>query len=179
MLSFFQGLAEVLLNVGSWFLPFSVLREYEGGVLLRLGRFKRTLGPGFVWHMPFGVDEVLKVNTAFDTMTTQDQGFTSADDVSIAVNLAVGYRITDVQRFLLEVEDADTVVIDATAGVIRQLACQRTWAQLRAPEFEEEAFKLVRKRAFKFGVTVDSLFFRTLTKLGVREGAILVLGRPN
>jgi len=179
MLSFFQGLAEVLLNVGSWFLPFSVLREYEGGVLLRLGRFKRTLGPGFVWHMPFGVDEVLKVNTAFDTMTTQDQGFTSADDVPIAVNLAVGYRITDVQRFLLEVEDADTVVIDATAGVIRQLACQRTWAQLRAPEFEEEAFKLVRKRAFKFGVTVDSLFFRTLTKLGLREGAILVLGRPN
>lgn len=177
MTSFFQGLADVLLQFGGWLVPFSVLREYEGGVLLRFGRFQRVLGPGFVWHWPMGIDEILKVNVAFDTMTTHDAGFTTLDGVSVAAAVAVGYRITDVQRFIVDVEDADSVVVDATSGTLRQLASQRTWAQIRDAEFEEEVYKAVRKRAFKYGVTVDSVFFRTLTKLGLKEGAMLLLGR--
>ena len=178
-LSLFEGLWAVLSKFGDWFIPWSVLREYEGGVLLRLGRFQKVVGPGFVWHWPFGIDEVLKINTAFDTMTTHDAGFTTLDGVPVAATVSVGYRITDVQKFVLEVEDADSVVVDATSGTLRSLAATRTWEQLKASEFEEETYKAVRKRAFKFGVTVDSVFFRTLTRLGLKEGTILVLGRTS
>ena len=174
MLSFFQGLAEVLLNVGSWFLPFTVLREYERGVLLRLGRFCKEVGPGWIWHWPFGFDEVVKANVAFDTTSLVEQVMTTSDGVSVVLSITVGYRITDIKKFLIDVEDADTVVVDAAAGVLQHMVNARTWEEVRSADFQEAVHKEARKRGFRFGVTLENVYFKSLVKLSLREGSLAV-----
>ena len=174
MLSLFQGLAQVITDFGEWLLPFSVLKEYEGGILLHLGRVKGVLGPGFVWHWPFGMEEVLKVNTAFDTRVVNCQGLATRDGVQVSMSVAVGYRITDVRKFLIDVEDTETVMVDATAGTLYESVTSRVWDDVRAVTFTDEVYRTVRRRAFKYGITVESVFFRSFVRLGLREGAIFV-----
>lgn len=81
-----------------------VLKEYERGVVFRLGRVIPTKGPGLVIVIP-GIDRIVRVSTRVVVLDVEKQDVITRDNVSVAVNAVVYFRVVDPQKAILSVED--------------------------------------------------------------------------
>ena len=111
----------VIVLLGAWFaLGLYEVDQQERAVVLRLGEFHETKGPGLRWN-PRLFDEVNKVNvTRVRTHTTQGLMLTEDENI-VDVNLSVQYVISDPQRFLLEVRDPEISLTHATDSALRHV----------------------------------------------------------
>jgi regulator of protease activity HflC (stomatin/prohibitin superfamily) len=82
-----------------------VLKEYERGVVFRLGSaLKNVKGPGLVLIIPFGIDRMVKVDMRVMTMDVPPQDVITRDNVSVKVNAVVYLRVVDARCAILEVD---------------------------------------------------------------------------
>lgn len=81
-----------------------ILREYERGVVFRLGRLRGPLGPGLVRVLP-GVDSLVRVDLRVVTLTIPPQEVITRDNVPARVNAVVMFRVTDPVRSVMAVEN--------------------------------------------------------------------------
>ncbi len=81
-----------------------VLREYERGVVFRLGRLVGSKGPGLIILIPF-VDRMEKVSLRTVAMDIPSQDVITKDNVSVKVNAVLYFRVMDPSRAINEVED--------------------------------------------------------------------------
>jgi len=81
-----------------------ILREYERGVIFRLGRLIGAKGPGIIFIIP-GVDKLLRISLRTVTMDIPPQDVITRDNVSIKVNAVVYFRVMDPNKAVVEVEN--------------------------------------------------------------------------
>jgi regulator of protease activity HflC (stomatin/prohibitin superfamily) len=81
-----------------------ILREYERGVIFRLGRLIGAKGPGIIFIIP-GVDKLLRISLRLVTMDVPSQDVITRDNVSIKVNAVVYFRVVDPNKAVVEVEN--------------------------------------------------------------------------
>jgi regulator of protease activity HflC (stomatin/prohibitin superfamily) len=81
-----------------------VFREYERGVLFRLGRLVGVKGPGLVLIVPF-IDRMVRVSLRIVTMDVPPQDVITKDNVSVKVNAVVYYRVFLPDKAIVVVED--------------------------------------------------------------------------
>lgn len=81
-----------------------ILREYERGVIFRLGRLIGAKGPGIIFIIP-GVDKLLRISLRTVTMDIPPQDVITRDNVSIKVNAVIYFRVIDPNRAVVEVEN--------------------------------------------------------------------------
>ena len=81
-----------------------ILKEYERGVVLRLGRFHMTKGPGLRFIIPW-IDRMTKIPIRIVTMDVPSQEVITKDNVSVKVNAVVYFRVMDPEKAFLEVEE--------------------------------------------------------------------------
>jgi len=81
-----------------------VLKEYERGVIFRLGRIIGVKGPGLIILIPV-VDKMVKVSLRLVTTDMDPQDVITRDNVSVAVNAVIYYRVMDPEKAIVEVEN--------------------------------------------------------------------------
>lgn len=81
-----------------------VLREYERGVVFRLGRLVGAKGPGLILLIPI-IDRMTKVSLRTVTMDIPPQDVITKDNVSIKVNAVLYFRVIEAEKAVVEVED--------------------------------------------------------------------------
>lgn len=81
-----------------------VLREYERGVIFRLGRVIGAKGPGLFLLIPV-IDRMVRVSLRTVAMDIPPQDIITKDNVSIKVNAVLYFRVLDSQKAIVEVED--------------------------------------------------------------------------
>jgi len=82
-----------------------ILREYERGVVFRLGRvLKSTKGPGLVIIIPV-IDKLIRVSLRLVAMDVPPQDVITKDNVSIKVNAVIYFRVMDPNNAIIEVEN--------------------------------------------------------------------------
>jgi regulator of protease activity HflC (stomatin/prohibitin superfamily) len=81
-----------------------ILREYERGVIFRLGRIIKTKGPGLIILIPI-IDKMVKVSLRLVTMDVPSQDVITRDNVSVKVDAVVYFRVMDPNRATIEVEN--------------------------------------------------------------------------
>jgi len=81
-----------------------VLREYERGVIFRLGRVIKTKGPGLIILIPV-IDKMVKVSLRLVTMDVPSQDVITRDNVSVKVDAVVYFRVMDPTKATIEVEN--------------------------------------------------------------------------
>lgn len=86
--------------------PVAVIDPDQGGVLLRMGRLKRTLGPGWYWKVPF-VDKVRKVTVSEQTIDMPNQTVGTLDGRMVTASGYIRYRIVDPAKAILGLYDYD------------------------------------------------------------------------
>jgi regulator of protease activity HflC (stomatin/prohibitin superfamily) len=81
-----------------------ILREYERGVIFRLGRLSGTRGPGLILLIPF-VEKMVKVGLRTIAFDVPPQDVITRDNVSVKVNAVIYFRVVEPGRAIVEVED--------------------------------------------------------------------------
>ncbi len=81
-----------------------VVKEYERGVIFRLGRVIGAKGPGLFFIIPI-VDRMIKVDLRTVTLDVPSQEAITADNVTVKVNAVVYFRVIDPVDAIIQVED--------------------------------------------------------------------------
>src|SRR2546426_12318760 len=83
----------------------NVLREYERGVIFRLGRLlPAPKGPGLIWVL-WPIDRIVRISLRTITLDVPTQDVITSDNVSVKVNAVVYFRVVDPSRAVVEVEN--------------------------------------------------------------------------
>ncbi|MFQ5928538.1 MAG: slipin family protein [Acidobacteriota bacterium] len=81
-----------------------ILREYQRGVIFRLGRMVKARGPGVIYVIPF-IERLLRIDLRMITMDIPPQDAITRDNVSAKVDAVLYFRVLDANRAVREVEN--------------------------------------------------------------------------
>jgi regulator of protease activity HflC (stomatin/prohibitin superfamily) len=94
----------IILGVMILVSAIKVLKEYERGVIFRLGRLAGSKGPGIFLIIPM-IDRMVKVSLRTVAMDVPPQDVITRDNVSVKVNAVLYFRVMDPSKAIVEVED--------------------------------------------------------------------------
>jgi regulator of protease activity HflC (stomatin/prohibitin superfamily) len=97
----FSGIV-IFVLVALIFTGIRVLNEYERGVVLTLGRYTGTKGPGLVWVWPV-IQRMSRVDLRTIVMDVPPQDVITRDNVTVKVNAVVYFRVVDPSLAILQV----------------------------------------------------------------------------
>ena len=81
-----------------------ITREYERGVIFRLGRFAGIRGPGLFLIIPF-IDKMIKLDLRVVTLDVPAQEVITRDNIPITVDAVLYFKVSDPQKATIEVEN--------------------------------------------------------------------------
>ncbi len=136
-----------------------VIDTYEEGVVLRLGKYSRTIGEGWHFMAPFGIDKVIKDTVVRRTAYLSVQSLTSKDGKAVNLSPIVIYKIRNIRRWELEVDDASDAIRDITYGLNDQLCAETLWVDIYTEKYAEKLTQLVKKDGTDWGASIVKVKF--------------------
>src|SRR4051812_45106022 len=97
-----------------------VLREYERGVVFRLGRLVDQRGPGLVLLIPF-VDRMVRISLRTVTLKIPPQDLITRDNVPARVTAVTYFRVVDANRAVVEVENFEAATSQIAQTTLRSV----------------------------------------------------------
>lgn len=98
-----------------------VIPEYERGIVFRLGRALEPKGPGLIIIIPF-IDRIVRVPMRTIVLDVPKQDVITRDNVSVAVNAVVYFRVLDPSKAILQVEDFMFATAQLAQTTLRSVA---------------------------------------------------------
>jgi regulator of protease activity HflC (stomatin/prohibitin superfamily) len=120
----------VLLLIG-FALAVRIVRQYEKGVLFRLGRLEGSRAPGLRLIIPV-VDVLHKVSLRIVTMPIQSQGIITRDNVSVDVSAVAYFRVVDAVKSVVAIENVHAAINQIAQTTLRKVVGQHTLDQTLA-----------------------------------------------
>lgn len=118
------GTIIILLLVVFFFVnAIKVLREYERGVVFRLGRLIAVKGPGLIILIPI-IDKMVTVSLRTVVLDVPPQDVITSDNVSIKVNAVVYFRVMEPQKAIVAVENYMTATSQISQTTLRSVLGQ-------------------------------------------------------
>jgi regulator of protease activity HflC (stomatin/prohibitin superfamily) len=109
----FLGLTAAAMSV-------RVLREYERGVVFRLGRLMDQRGPGLLLLIP-SIDRLVRISLRTVTLTIPPQEIITRDNIPARVTAVAYYRVIDPNRAVTEVENFDGATMQIAQTSLRSI----------------------------------------------------------
>ncbi|MDQ2726904.1 MAG: slipin family protein [Actinomycetota bacterium] len=106
-------------------LAVKVIKQYEQGVVFRLGRVLGPRGPGLRLIVPFG-DVLHRVSLRIVTMPIQSQGIITQDNVSVDVSAVAYYRVVDAVKSVVAIENVRSAIDQIAQTTLRKVVGQHT-----------------------------------------------------
>ncbi len=172
------GIALVIFFFSSWF----TIGPEEVGVVLRFGKYVRTVNPGLNFKWPFGIETVYKVpvqrqlkqefgfrtlragvRTQYSGRPYKEESLMLTGDLNAAeVEWIVQYRIADPYKYLFKVRNAETTFRDINEAVMREIIGDRTVNEVLTvgrQEIASAAEVMVQELAnqYETGIKVDQI----------------------
>lgn len=104
----------------NWFFGIYQVEERNQAVVLRLGKYHETLGPGLRWNAPL-IDQVIVENVTEVRHWNSRGPMLTQDENIVEVPINVQYNIKDVELFVLNVKNPDISLINASDSAIRHV----------------------------------------------------------
>ena len=114
----------VLLLLGL-VLAVRIVKQYEQGVLFRLGRVLGVRPPGFRMIIPF-IDVLHRVSLRIITMPIQSQGIITRDNVSVDVSAVAYFRVVDAVKSVVAIENVYAAIDQIAQTTLRKVVGQHT-----------------------------------------------------
>jgi regulator of protease activity HflC (stomatin/prohibitin superfamily) len=134
-----------------------VVKEYERGVIFRLGRVRGgPKGPGLFILLP-GIDRMVKVDLRIVTMDVPPQDVITRDNVPARVNAVVYFRVIDPNRSVLEVENHVLATSQISQTTLRSVLGQKDLDNLliNREEINEELQRIIDEQTDPWGIKVS------------------------
>jgi len=97
-----------------------VLREYERGVVFRLGRLMEKRGPGLVLLIPT-IDRMVRVSLRTITLTVPPQEVITRDNIPVRVTAVTYYRVVDPNNAVTQVENFHNATLQIAQTTLRSI----------------------------------------------------------
>ncbi len=135
-----------------------ILREYERGVVFRLGRLIPVKGPGLVIIWPI-IDKLVKVSLRTVTMDVPPQDIITKDNITVKVNAVVYFRVVDPAKAVTEVEDYFYATSQIAQTTLRSILGQSQLDDLltKRDELNAELQKVIDFQTEPWGVKVTAV----------------------
>jgi regulator of protease activity HflC (stomatin/prohibitin superfamily) len=132
-----------------------ILREYERGVIFRLGRIIAAKGPGLIILIP-GIDKMVKVDLRTVTLDVPPQDIITRDNVSVKVSAVVYFRVLDPIKAIVEVADFHFATSQLAQTTLRSVCGQGELDNLLAErdEINDRIQTILDKDTEPWGVKV-------------------------
>jgi regulator of protease activity HflC (stomatin/prohibitin superfamily) len=139
-------------------LAVKVLREYERGVVFRLGRLIATKGPGLILLIPL-IDRMERVDLRTVTLNIPPQEVITRDNVPSSVNAVAYFRVVDANRAIVEVENFLLATSQIAQTALRSVLGKAELDQLLAERerLNEELQKIIDESTEPWGVKVTAV----------------------
>jgi regulator of protease activity HflC (stomatin/prohibitin superfamily) len=135
-----------------------ILREYERGVIFRLGRLSRAKGPGLITLIPI-VDRMVKVDLRVVVLAVPKQAMMTRDNVPVTVDAVVYFRVVEPQAALTKVENflgATSLIAQTTLrSVIGQAELDELLSQ--RDRINQRLQEIIDRRTDPWGIKVTGV----------------------
>ncbi len=157
MLPFNAGAITIIL-IGLFILAnaIRILREYERGIIFRLGRLIGSKGPGLILLIPI-IDKMVKVSLRTVTMDVPSQDVITRDNVSVKVNAVIYFRVIDPSKAIVQVEDFLYATSQISQTTLRSVLGQVELDDLLAnrEKINQELTKIIDAQTEPWGIKVS------------------------
>jgi regulator of protease activity HflC (stomatin/prohibitin superfamily) len=135
-----------------------ILREYERGVIFRLGRLTGARGPGVILLIPF-VEKMVKVGLRTIAYDVPPQDIITKDNVSVKVNAVLYFRVVDPGRAIVEVEDYMYATSQLAQTTLRSVLGQSELDQLlsQRDEINSQLQDILDRQTDPWGIKVSTV----------------------
>jgi regulator of protease activity HflC (stomatin/prohibitin superfamily) len=135
-----------------------ILREYERGVIFRLGKLLRAKGPGLVLLIPI-VDRMVRVDLRVITIDVPKQDMMTRDNVPVSVDAVLYFRIVDGEAAIVKVENflrATSLIAQTT---LRSIVGQAELDELLAAreKLNKELQDIIDRQTDPWGIKVTAV----------------------
>jgi regulator of protease activity HflC (stomatin/prohibitin superfamily) len=134
-----------------------VVKQYERGVVLRLGKLRSEVrGPGFTMIVPF-VDRLQKVNMQIVTMPVPGQEGITRDNVTVRVDAVVYFKVVDAADAVIRVEDYRFAVAQMAQTSLRSIIGKSELDDLLSnrEKLNQGLELMIDSPAVEWGVSID------------------------
>jgi regulator of protease activity HflC (stomatin/prohibitin superfamily) len=133
-----------------------ILREYEVGVIFRLGRYIGNRGPGFVLIIP-GIEKMVRVDKRTRTIDVPPQDLITKDNVPVKVNAVLYFRVADPAKSVLEIENYRFATLQISQTTLRSILGQAELDDLLAKreKINEELQHVIDDLTEPWGIKVS------------------------
>ncbi len=135
-----------------------ILREYERGVVFRLGRIIPVKGPGLVIIIPI-IDKLVRVSLRTVTMDVPPQDIITRDNITVKVNAVIYFRVIGPIKAITEVEDFYYATSQIAQTSLRSILGQSQLDDLLAKrdELNAELQKVIDFQTEPWGIKVSTV----------------------
>jgi regulator of protease activity HflC (stomatin/prohibitin superfamily) len=154
----FNVLTILLLLAAFLISSVKILREYERGVVFRLGRIIGAKGPGLIILIP-GIDKMVKVDLRTVTLDVPPQDIITRDNVSVKVSAVVYFRVLDAIKAIVDVADFHFATSQLAQTTLRSVCGQGELDNLLAErdEINDRIQNILDKDTEPWGVKVSKV----------------------
>lgn len=149
-------IAVAVLAVIMFFASVRVAREYERGVVFRLGRLIGEKGPGLFFLIPF-VDRAVRVDLRTVTLNVPPQEVITRDNVTVRVNAVAYFRVLDASNAIVQVEDFELATSQISQTTLRSVLGQVELDQLLSErdQINDRLQTIIDQQTHPWGVKVS------------------------
>ena len=135
-----------------------VLREYERGVIFRLGKVIGTKGPGLIILIPI-IDKMVKISLRTIVLDVPPQDIITKDNVSVKVNAVLYFRVLTPEKAVVEVEDYMFATSQYAQTILRSILGQSDLDQLLTDreEINQKLQVILDERTDPWGIKVSAV----------------------
>ena len=153
------GVGIVLLLVVVIVSGVRVAREYQRGVVFRLGRYVGLRGPGLFWLIPLGIENEIRIGLRIVTAPIEQQETITRDSVTIKVNAVLWFHVSDPEKAVLTVEGFHYAIQQVALTSLRNVIGQRDLDEVLKARDQINALlrKNVAETVSPWGIAVDLL----------------------
>jgi hypothetical protein len=136
----FDRIFDFIADAWEWLIPWVVIDAYEMGVVLRWGKFSRVVSPGLSFVWPLGIEDVKYETVVRQTVYLDPQSLTTSDGKSITVAGIIVFEISDIRKYLLDIDDGEDDMSNMVYGIISDCVEDTEWKDITSPAFNGRVY---------------------------------------
>ena len=136
-----------------------IAREYERGVVFRLGRLINLKGPGLFLILPFGIDRLTKIDLRVITLEVPPQEVITVDNVTVKVNAVIFYQVLDARSAVTRVFNYGVATSQKAQTTLRAVLGQHSLDDLLAKResINQDLQQIIDQQTEPWGIKVSAV----------------------
>lgn len=132
--------------------------HWENAVILRWGKYHKTLNPGRYWKWPIR-DYGISTNVKPDTIEIDSISITTLDKKNISIGIVIGYQVKNIKLFLVEHNDSLSNFADFCKGELSDVIEDLNWDDIRKKTTRTNLKNKLKPHAEALGLEINEVKF--------------------